>query len=91
MPDESARAGLRTKALAWLRADLAAWEKVLGDGNEPARKQEVFRKLTHWKGDPDLAGIRDEEALAKLTESEREAFRSLWRDVEALRKKAGGS
>jgi hypothetical protein len=47
--------------------------------------------LAHWKTDPDLAGIRDEEALAKLPEAERKEFRSLWADVEALRKKAEGA
>ncbi len=89
-PDEAGRAKLREQALGWLRADLAAWARVLDGGNEPARKQAVSRTLAHWKEDSDLAGIRDEAALAKLPEGEREAFRSLWRDVEALRKKAGG-
>jgi hypothetical protein len=37
---------------------------------------------------PDLAGIRDEHELAKLPEPEQAALRSLWADVEALRKKA---
>jgi hypothetical protein len=63
---------------------------VLEGGDEPARKQVVIRTLAHWKADSDLAGIRDEAALAKLPEAEREAFRSLWADVEALRVKAGG-
>jgi hypothetical protein len=87
-PDQATRIGLREKARRWLRADLAAWAKVLEGGNEPARKRAVFRTLARWKADPDLAGIRDEPALAKLPEVEREAFRSLWADVDALRKKA---
>jgi serine/threonine protein kinase/Flp pilus assembly protein TadD len=90
MPDEAGRAGLRAKALAWLRADLAAWAKGLDGGDEPARKQAVARTLSHWKEDTDLAGLRDEAGLAKLPEGERKAFRSLWRDVEALLQKAKG-
>jgi hypothetical protein len=51
----------------------------------------LFRKLNSWKTDRDFSGIRDEAALAKLPEGEREAFRAFWAEVEALRKKAGGS
>ncbi len=75
-PTEADRAEFRKKALGWLRADLAAWAKVLEGGNEPARKQFVSRQLAHWKEDADLAGIRDEGALAKLPEGEREGFRA---------------
>jgi eukaryotic-like serine/threonine-protein kinase len=90
LPDDPAKAKLREQALGWLRLDLAAWGKFLDGGNEPARKQAVAGTLAHWKEDSDLVGIRDEAVLAKLPEGEREAFRSLWADVEALRKKAGG-
>ena len=47
MPDEADRARLREQALGWLRADLAAWAKVLEAGNEPDRKQFVARTLAH--------------------------------------------
>jgi eukaryotic-like serine/threonine-protein kinase len=87
-PDEAGRGKLREQALGWLRADLAAWAKVLDGGNEPARKRAVIQTLAHWKQDTDLAGIRDEAALAKLPESEREAFRSLWAEVDRLLAKA---
>jgi eukaryotic-like serine/threonine-protein kinase len=87
-PDEAARAKLRELALGWLRADLTAWGKGLDGGDEKAR-QAIVENFDHWKTDSDLAGIRDEAALAKLPEGEREAFRSLWADVEALRVKAG--
>ncbi len=88
MPDEAGRIKLREQALGWLRADLAAWAKVLEGGNEPARKQAVGRTLAHWKEDADLAGIRDEGALAKLPEGEREGFRALWAEVDRLLAKA---
>jgi len=86
-PDEAARVKLRGKALGWLREDLTAWSKVV-DGNEPACKRHIAGMLALWQQDSDLAGIRDEAALAKLLEAERKAFRALWADVEALRKKA---
>jgi hypothetical protein len=38
--------------------------------------------------DPDLAGVRDPQPLAKLPEPEQEACRKLWADVEGLLKKA---
>ena len=40
--------------------------------------------LIHWRADSDLAGVRDAGALAKLPESERVAWRSLWAEVDAL-------
>lgn len=88
MPDEAARIKLREKALGWLRADLAAWSKDLDRGHAPDRKQATAKTLAHWKEDSDLAGIRDEAALVKRPETEQRAFRALWADVEALRKKA---
>jgi serine/threonine protein kinase/tetratricopeptide (TPR) repeat protein len=87
-PDDSTRARLREQARAWLRADLVAWGKVL-DGGDAKAQPVIVQTLAHWKEDTDLAGIRDEAALAKLPEGEREAFRALWADVEALRVKAG--
>jgi hypothetical protein len=92
-PDAAARVKLREKALAWLKADLVAWRKVLDGANNPARKQAVSKTLIHWKEDTNLSGIRDEAALEKLPEGEQEVFRSLWWDVESLLKRAeeGGS
>jgi eukaryotic-like serine/threonine-protein kinase len=86
--DEAGRTKLREQALGWLRADLAAWAKILDGGKEPARKQEVARTLAHWKEDADLSGIRDEGTLAKLPEGEREGFRALWAEVDRLLAKA---
>jgi hypothetical protein len=37
--------------------------------------------LRGWQADPDLAGLREEAALARLPEAEREACRKLWADV----------
>ncbi len=44
--------------------------------------------MQHWQKDPDLAGIRDRAALAKLSAEEQKAFAQLWADVATLLKKA---
>ncbi len=82
-PDDAARAKLRGQALDWLKAERAAWAKVLDSGGPQARPL-VQQTLQHWQADSDLAGVRDADALAKLPESERAAWRALWAEVDAL-------
>jgi hypothetical protein len=43
------------------------------------------RMLEHWLVDPDLAGLRDPEALDRLPTAERQQCRTLWNDVDAVR------
>jgi serine/threonine-protein kinase len=78
---------LRKQALDWLRADLALQEKQLANGKLTERN-DVIKRLGHWRKDTDLAGIRDAQALAKLPSEEQHAFAQLWADVAALLKKA---
>jgi tetratricopeptide (TPR) repeat protein len=85
--DDAARNRWRERAREWLRADLAAWGKP-AEGT-PKERQQVKATLAHWKVDVDLAGLRDPDALAKLPEAEREEWRKLWADVDALLKRAG--
>ena len=40
------------------------------------------RVLSRWVKDPDLAGVRDPVALAKLPEEERREWQSLWQQLE---------
>ena len=82
-PDEAARAGLRGQALGWLKAELAAWSRIVEEG-KPEAGAVVRPVLEHWKTDGDLAGVRDEAELAKLPAEERRAWRALWADVESL-------
>ncbi len=89
-PDPEARASLRRRALEWLRAELADVASVAEGGTAPLRRQ-VAQSLALSQAEPDLAGLREESALAALPEPEREAFRSLWAEVEALRRKAEGT
>jgi eukaryotic-like serine/threonine-protein kinase len=86
-PSETRKAELRRQALDWFKLDLALSSQQLATAD--ARKV-VARAMTQWKTAADLGGVRDSEALAKLSEAEREEWRSLWADVESLLKRAGG-
>jgi hypothetical protein len=79
-PDEAAKTTLRKQALDWLRAELSAWAKLRESGPPPARKA-LVQTLRHWTKDDDLAGVREELALGKLTEDEAGAWKALWREV----------
>jgi serine/threonine-protein kinase len=80
---------LRRQALRWLRADLAAYAQFAGR-DDPKLRQTIRQRLGHWQQDADLAPVRDVEALNKLPDHERDAWRRLWADVDDLRRKAGG-
>jgi tetratricopeptide (TPR) repeat protein len=77
--DDQERARLRGQALDWLRADLALRAKQVASGRsqDQAAAQQA---LEHWLKDTPFAGVRG-EALAKLPEAERQAWRQLWADV----------
>jgi serine/threonine protein kinase/Flp pilus assembly protein TadD len=86
-PDEAARTGLRTQALAWLKVELTNLTSLLVSEGTRARAV-IQRQLSHWKSDPDLAGFRDVPELARLPEAERDAWRSLWSEIDDLLAKA---
>jgi serine/threonine-protein kinase len=77
----------RRWALGWLHEDLAAYTKLAAQSN-PAFKQALLQRLTHWRSDPDLAAVREQPALDRLPDGERAAWQALWRDVEELAKQA---
>ena len=87
--EEGARASWRKQAIAWLKADLAAWSKILESG-PPQARQVVSQMLQHWRGDLDLAGLRDPGSLEKLPRDEQDACRTIWKEVEALLARDGG-
>jgi tetratricopeptide (TPR) repeat protein len=87
--DEAGKARWRKQAIDWLKADLAFWTRQVEPGPPQARAA-VAQTLQHWKTDPDLAGIRDETALARLPVDEQKACRSVWAEVDALLAKARG-
>ena len=82
-PNQEVRERLRRQALDWLKADLAYWTKQVETG-PPQAKALVSRKLQHWKIDPDLAGIRDPEALKRLHEGEQKVWRAFWSEVDSI-------
>jgi tetratricopeptide (TPR) repeat protein len=88
-PDETAKAKLRGQAMEWLKAELDAWDELLGSG-PPQGAAAIAQVLKHWKEDTDLSGIRDGDHLAKLPASERNAWQLLWADVEGLLERAKG-
>jgi serine/threonine-protein kinase len=81
------RAGWRRLALDWMRADLAGRARQL-EGGKPEHHKQVQDQLRRWLRDPDLAGIRDADAVMRLPAEERDACRRLWADVAALLAKA---
>jgi tetratricopeptide (TPR) repeat protein len=82
-----ARVKLRTQAVAWLRAELAAWEKLLECGESQDAATIVFT-LQHWLEDVDLAAVHDAAALGLISADEQRAWRALWSDVDVLLAKA---
>jgi serine/threonine-protein kinase len=80
--DKTERARWRKCALEWLRADLAAWVRILEI--DPARREAARKVLTYWQSHADLACVRDPDELDKLDPDERKEFVALWADVTAL-------
>jgi serine/threonine protein kinase/Flp pilus assembly protein TadD len=76
-PGEAERAALRRQALDRLRENLELRNKVIKEG------MGVGWSFTAWQKDPELAGVRERAALAKLPEAEREQWDRLWKDVAA--------
>ncbi|HJZ54281.1 MAG TPA: tetratricopeptide repeat protein, partial [Gemmataceae bacterium] len=87
--DDGERARWREQARQWLRADLAAWTKAL-DADTAKAGELVRRMLTHWRGDPDLEGLREPGALDRLPAEERKEWSALWSEVDALLNRTTG-
>jgi serine/threonine protein kinase len=88
-PDEAAKARLRGQALGWLQAELVAWSRELETGPAQGRPA-IAKALDNWQYDPDLEGIREAGALAKLSEAERKEWQSLWARFASLLERARG-
>jgi serine/threonine protein kinase len=86
--DAKERGRLRGQALGWLRADLAAYRRLLD--KEPDKAGPLVRqRMQHWQQVQDFEGVRGPDALAKLPEAERGLWQELWAEVEELRTRAG--
>jgi eukaryotic-like serine/threonine-protein kinase len=85
--DDNERRRLRQQALDWLKANLTFWGNRFNSG-PPQPRPGLVKVLSRWQEDPDLAGIRDAAALAKLPADEQKAFTQFWADVAVMLKKA---
>lgn len=86
LPDKVA-AMCRRWALGWLRDELKAYE-TLATQNNPATVRTILQRLKNCQHDPDLASLRDKDAVEKLPPAERDACRKLWNDVADLLQRA---
>jgi tetratricopeptide (TPR) repeat protein len=79
--DQASRAALRKLALNWLRDEHKAIvsQRVVG----LKEWQGAMRLLRPWRLHVELAGVRDQSALALLPEDERCEWQALWADVAA--------
>ena len=85
--DATQCASYRKQALGWLRVVFLDAKARL-ESNPAEEAPKVFSDLLILKHLDELKPVRDEEALAKLTENEREEWRSFWHDVERVRKRS---
>jgi serine/threonine-protein kinase len=84
---EPERERLRKQARDWLRLELAAWAQKADTGTEADRIQ-ARKTLPPWRDEPDLAGLRDADALEKLPPAERQECQALWQEVTDLVRRA---
>jgi serine/threonine protein kinase/Flp pilus assembly protein TadD len=87
---EEERPRLRRQALDWLRADLAAYRRLL-DKDPNKAGSAIGKQMQHWQQDADFTGVRGLKALAKLPAAERTDWQKLWQEVEALRQQVARS
>jgi serine/threonine-protein kinase len=87
--DDQARVKWRKQALAWLRADLSLWAKQVNK-DAAQTSAEVRQALQYWQQDSDLAGLREQKALAKLPEAERKDWKEFWAAVAGLQRRTRG-
>jgi hypothetical protein len=82
-PAEAARARLRQQAWELVRAEVTEQARVLANASpaEATAARQVLRVLREL---PVLAGVRNPAALSNLSESERQMWEALWREVEGL-------
>jgi Flp pilus assembly protein TadD len=80
--DAEGRTTLRTKALAWLRAELVHHKKQAISPNITERKA-ATDALSHWLKDKDFSRLRPTEARIEMSSKERADWDALWIEVRA--------
>jgi serine/threonine-protein kinase len=86
--DDAERACWRRQALEWLRQDLAWWSKALDGSKGGQARANVRPWMQHWRSVGDFAGVRDNDALARIPAEERKAWQRFWAEVDALIRRA---
>jgi serine/threonine-protein kinase len=71
----------REQARAWLRADLAAWGKLVDAGLTKKTRDQLRAWVPSWRFDPALSGLREGTVLEKLSADERKDCLALWHEV----------
>jgi serine/threonine protein kinase/Flp pilus assembly protein TadD len=80
----------RRQALAWLRQELAYWDRQMAE-HRPAAPVRAYQALSYWRVDGWTDGVRAERVTDDLPPAEREACRQLWADVaESLKRARAG-
>jgi tetratricopeptide (TPR) repeat protein len=82
-PDPAARADLRAKALALLRADLDHYRKRVASPDGAARRAAADR-MSYWPRDPGLSVLWPGLGQIDLPADERAAWSALWAEVKSL-------
>jgi serine/threonine protein kinase/Flp pilus assembly protein TadD len=81
--DADERVRWRTRALDWLRADLAAKGRLLSSA-KPKDRALVCRQLREWQNEEKLAGLRDPASVLALPADEQESCKRLWAEVRTM-------
>lgn len=81
------RSRLRQQALGWLGQELTSYGQRLDAGNAEI-KTRIRQGLQSWRDDPDMVGVHDKDALASLSEEERDLWQQLWSNMETLLRRA---
>jgi serine/threonine-protein kinase len=81
--DDRGRALLRRQALGWLTAEYNVWAERHRLGKRGDRTV-AAAAVRSWQRNEDLAGVRDEQVLARLPVEERRAWQMLWANVASL-------
>jgi serine/threonine protein kinase/tetratricopeptide (TPR) repeat protein len=89
LPDAQ-KAHLRGEALAWLRAELVAWQWQFAISPKESRNS-VHKRMSHWLNDRDLESVCGHDAIANLPDPERSGWTRFWDDVAALEKYTSGA
>jgi Tfp pilus assembly protein PilF len=76
----------RTQALDWLRADVKAFADLLA--RDAKASAAIAKTMRFSQTDPELASIREDARISRLSNDEQASWREFWDEVEAVRQDA---